>query len=79
MFNSGYNVAQGRQIIVAGIRGYRRKVKISQETGTDLHRSAASSLASRIKKKIFERTTWFKEKNKNKREPNISKNNKKGN
>ena len=79
LFNSGYNIAQVRQIIVAGIRGYRRKVKISQETGTDLHRSAASSLASRIKKKIFVRTTWFKEKNKNKREPNISKNNKKGN
>ena len=57
LFDSGYNVAQVRQVVIAGIRGYKRKIKIAQESGTELHRSAASSLASRIRKKIFEKTT----------------------
>ena len=66
LFNSGYNTAQVRQIVIAGIRGYTRKVNIALQAGTDLHRSAASSLDSRIRKKIFEKTSWFKGNNKKK-------------
>ena len=63
---SGYSVAQARQIIISGLRGYIRKVKAAEESNQGLHRSAESSLASRIHKKTFEKTSWYKETKKGK-------------
>ena len=71
LLRSGYKVSQVRQIIVSGIRGYQRKVDFAAENGYDLHRSANFSLVSRMKKKIFQKTQWFKgDKKKNKPKKN---------
>ena len=51
LLRSGYNIAQTRQILISGLRGYQRKVQAAEEANQDLHRSAQSSLEARIKKK----------------------------
>ena len=63
--NEGYSITQARQILVAGLRGYLNKVQLAAKNGWDLHRSAESSLASRIKKKTLEKQNWFRSKKKN--------------
>ena len=62
MLRSGYNITQVREILISGIRGYLRKLNLAKQRGTKLYRSAKSSLADRIKKKIFEKTSWYREK-----------------
>ena len=62
----GYNINSVRQIIVAGLRGFKNRVLRAAEAGTKLHRSPESSLDARLKKKIFEKTSWFKGGKKNK-------------
>ena len=59
---SGYSPEQAQRIVVAGLTGYERKLKKSTEEKIDLHRSAAGSLESRIKKKLLGRQTWYKNK-----------------
>ena len=63
---SGYSVAQARQILQSGLRGYTRKVQAAAEANQGLHRSAESSLASRIHRKTFEKTSWYKDNKKKK-------------
>ena len=62
MLRSGYNITQVREILISGIRGYLRKLNLAKQRGTKPYRSAKSSLADRIKKKIFEKTSWYREK-----------------
>ena len=64
MLASGYSPEQTRDIVVAGLTGYERKLKKSKEEKKDLHRSAAGSLQSRIKKKLLGRQTWYLDKDK---------------
>ena len=71
---SGYSVAQARQILLSGLRGYTRKVQAAAEANQGLHRSAESSLASRIHRKTFEKTSWYKDnKKKNSKSSNFKK------
>ena len=65
LLRSGYSITQARQILVAGLRGYLNKVQLAAKNGWDLHRSAESSLASRVKKKTLEKQNWFRSKKKN--------------
>ena len=74
MLRSGYSLSQVRFIIVSGIRSFKRKVAHAKESGTKLHRSAKSSLTDRIKKKILEKTSWFKSKGGQKKTASFSKN-----
>ena len=60
LLRSGYNVSSVRQIIISGLRGFKNKVRRAAEAGRKLHRSAESSLDARLKKKIFAKTSWFK-------------------
>ena len=62
MLRSGYDISQVREIFISGIRGYMRKVSLAEQKGSNLYRSAKSSLAERIKKKVFEKTSWYREK-----------------
>ena len=61
---SGYNVAQTREILISGLRGYKSKVRNAQERQLPLHRSAKYSLTARYRKKMFGKTSWYKNKNK---------------
>ena len=64
LLRSGYNVAQTREILISGLRGYKSKVRNAQERQLPLHRSAKYSLTARYRKKMFGKTSWYKNKNK---------------
>ena len=59
---SGYSPDQTREIIESGLRGYSRKLSRSIRAGVPLHRPAAATLQSRIKKKLTEKSSWYKKK-----------------
>ena len=60
LFRSGYNLLQVREILTSGIRGYQNKLEKAGNLNEKLYRSAKCSLAERIKKKVFEKTSWYK-------------------
>ena len=60
MLRSGYDIGQCRDILISGIRCYNAKVSRANQSGSKLHRSARSSLVSRLKKKITAKTSWYK-------------------
>ena len=69
LLNSGYGRAQVVRIIVAGIKGYERKVQRCVKEGRQLYRTAKESSASRSRKKITEKSEWFRiQKNKEQEE-----------
>ena len=70
LLRSGYNVAQTRDILISGLRGYKNKVRNAQSRKLPLHRSAKSSLTARYRKKMFGKTSWYKNNNKNKIQKN---------
>ena len=59
---SKYSSDQIREIIESGLTGYLRKVDAAKKLGVSLHRSAESTLESRIHKKLTEKTSWYKRK-----------------
>ena len=65
---SGYNKVQRKKIIEAGLKGYQAKVEKSQRDGTDLHRSAESTIGKRYRKKLTEKSNWFRKTRKNDQE-----------
>ena len=67
---SGYKQEQVREIVVAGLKGYEKVVTMAKEGKTMIHRSAASSAASRYKKKLTGKSTWFLDKAKSEKEDN---------
>ena len=60
LLNSGHSLATVRNILVGGIKGYRRKVARSLAAKTPIHRSSQMSAASRRTKKLLARTNWFR-------------------
>ena len=60
LLRSGYSIPQVRQIFISGMRAFQSKVRVAKESGQNLHRSAAASLKSRIKRKVFEKVQWFR-------------------
>ena len=60
MLLSGYSVGQCRDILISGIRFFNAQVSRAKQSGSKLHRSAQSSLVSRLKKKITAKTSWYK-------------------
>ena len=58
--SSGYSLDQVHRIVVAGLRGFEKKVK-KQLAGKGLiHQSAAGGAAKRNRKKLLDRTNWFR-------------------
>ena len=57
---SGYSVEQSRRIILSGLRGYEARVRRRTEEGLPLYRTSEDSGATRAKKKILGKSTWFK-------------------
>ena len=62
LVNSGYSWDQTVRIITSGIKGYESKRKRCLARGEPLHKSAASGAAARIKKKLTQKSAWFKDK-----------------
>ena len=73
LLRSGYNLSVTREVIISGLRSYQRKVVNARDSGQPLHRPAHTSLEARTRKKIFEKTSWFKNKNPQKITKKISK------
>ena len=65
MEKSGYSKKQIRDITMSGLKGYETKRKRAAETGQELHRSGASTLQKRYKKKLTAKTNWYKQKRRN--------------
>ena len=65
LLNSGCKLEQVRTIVVNGVKGYERKVKESKRPGgRRLHRTSAESRGARIRKKLLDKTEWFKKRGK---------------
>ena len=63
MKTSGYERAETKEIVVSGITGWQRKMKRREEEGR-IYRSARSTLSIRCRKKLLEKTSWYKAKRK---------------
>ena len=58
---SGYDRSQAKEIIVSGVIGWKRKRRRRE---AEFYRSAKSTLSQRTRKKLIEKTSWFREKRK---------------
>ena len=47
---------------ISGVKGWKRKIDRRKQEGSDFYRTAKKTLKTRIKKKLTEKETWFKEK-----------------
>jgi hypothetical protein len=61
---SGYDRKQTKEIVCCGVVGWRRKVQRREREGRGFYRHARNTLKQRNKKKLLEKTTWFREKRK---------------
>ena len=59
---SGYSKSQIKEIISSGLKGYVTKVERAEEEGRSFHRGATQTLAGRQKKKLTQKTNWYKKK-----------------
>ena len=64
---SGYEENEIKEIIESGLTGFVRKVERLRKAGVPFHRPATMTLQGRIKKKLLEKTNWYKQKPKEKR------------
>ena len=62
LLNSGYNLAKTRKIVLAGIKGYSRKIRKCKEEGRPVYRTAKESSGNRNIKKLLGPQDWFKRK-----------------
>ena len=60
LLNSGYRKEKVVSILLAGIRGYRSKVRRCREKGVPLFRTAAESLRGRQFKRLVGSKEWYK-------------------
>ena len=58
---SGYSEREIKEIIESGLTGFVRKVEKFRKAGIPFHRPAAMTLQGRIKKKLLEKTNWYKQ------------------
>ena len=69
LLNSGYGQEQVRRIIINGIKSYERKFEESMRAGgRKLHRTSGESSGLRNRKKLLDKSEWFKRKRPAKRE-----------
>ena len=61
---SGYNRHETREGVISGIKGWKRKHMRRERDGISFYRGARSTLAGRVKKKLTEKTSWYKKKRK---------------
>ena len=62
--NSGYEWKQSREIVICGLRGYLNKCDRREKAGETFYRKAGKTLNKRVRKKLLEKTSWFKSRKK---------------
>ena len=60
LLNSGYSMEQTRNILVNGIKGYEGRKRRCMVQGRRLKRTAKESQEERSRKKLLERSSWYK-------------------
>ena len=60
MCNSGYGLQQNRRVLLGGIKGHERMVRVMKAGGRRIHRLSGESSAQRAKKKLTEKSEWFR-------------------
>ena len=61
MKSSEYTREQIRETVIGGVKGWRRKIERRKREGIGFYRTAPSTLKTRVRKKLMERETWFKD------------------
>ena len=59
-----YTRQQCRQAVVSGLLEFKRKVERKTKSGESMYRSAASTMGVRVRKKLLEKTSWYKDRRK---------------
>ena len=62
MKSSGYTREKTREVVIGGTKGWKRKIARREAKGQEFYREATKTLKGRVRKKLLERETWFKEK-----------------
>ena len=57
---SGYTRVQAKEIIISGLRGFEAKVERAKGGKRPFYRKARDTLRLRIKKKLLEKTSWYR-------------------
>ena len=72
LLTSGYSKDQVRKIILGGISGWERKKERLRKEGKPLYKTAAQSATGRMKRKLIEKSTWFRKRRSNQEVPEKS-------
>ena len=64
LMNSGYRKEQIQKIIINGIKCYERKLGECRKGTRKLHRTGQDSSGSRYRKKVTNKTEWYRKKKK---------------
>ena len=59
---SGYERKQAKEIVCSGVTGWQRKVQRREREGRGYYRLGSSTLKDRTRKKLLEKTTWYRPK-----------------
>ena len=62
--NSGWDVREAREMVVSGYAGWIRRKRRRLEEGSEIYRSAATSLPKRARTKLTGKEDWFRKKRK---------------
>ena len=68
MKNSGYDRKETLEVIKSGMIGWLRKLKRCETNNNAFYKSAASTLSQRYKKKLLEKTNWYRKRKRNEEE-----------
>ena len=66
--NSEYSCKEARGHVIDGIRGWKNKIERRKRDKMEFYRLAKNTLHSRVRKKLLEKETWYKNENKKKEE-----------
>jgi hypothetical protein len=58
--NSGYSWMQAREVVSCGLKGFINKCERIRKAGKGFYRRAKQTLSTRVRKKLTEKTFWFK-------------------
>ena len=72
MKNSGYDRKNAHQIITSGLVGHNRKRERARKEGRPFYKTGKSTLTARNKKKLMQKTNWYKNQKKDPQEAKIS-------
>ena len=63
MKNSGYERKAAREAVISGLRGLKRRREKKRGNGQNFYRTSKETLPERMRRKLMESTTWYREGN----------------